>query len=109
LPFIGHCNNRASFSHCKIGPGHPGLGLHDQRPGVLAHHLGQVNRIGLVLIGAIYSGKERGYILRRLVPGRTHDMTGRFIVELLYAFAEIRLGDPDAAILEKAPCIAFLG
>ncbi len=68
----------------------------------------QVNRIGFLLIGAIGLGKDIGYILGGLVPGRTHDMTGRLIVKLLDAFAQIGFGDTDAALLEKAPGIAFL-
>ena len=108
VALVGADDEPARLGHGEVGAGHPGVGRHEAGPGVLAHRLGQVVRVGVRRVRAEVPGEEGRHVGPELVDGRHHDVARRLAVELLDALAQVRLGHLDPALLEVGRHAALL-
>ena len=108
VSFVGTDNETACLGHCEVGAGHPRVSRKEAGPGVFAHGLGQIMRIGVLRVRAQVLGEEGGHVGPELVDGRHDDVARRLVGQLLDALTQVRLGHLDPAPLEVGRHAALL-
>ena len=109
VALVGADDEAAGFRDCEIGACHARVGREDQRTIRVALRLRQIMDVAVVGVGADRLGEHLSHIGPELVHRWDHDMARIFVVELLYALAEVGFDHLDADRRHIGAKTALLG
>ena len=109
IAFIGADDDASGLGDGEVDAGESGLGAHELAAEMAAGGFGEVLGIRRALLGAELDVEEFADFFPLQMDGRHDDMAGRLLAELHDAFAEVGVGDFDAAGLEVGIEMALFG